>query len=150
MLFSGMHNFFGGNIFGRPMALFHPLLGGSNIKTLYIQDLMCDAAIGVYHSEKGRTQKIIVNIVVQVNYVPKPLHDDLAEVLDYGLLRQAVLEIICSRHFHLQETLCEELVDFCFSVPSVKAAYVRLGKPEAFEDCAAVGCESFRIREAPH
>jgi dihydroneopterin aldolase len=124
----------------------HPPAGAGELRTLYVHDLVCDAAIGVHHAEKGRTQKILVSLAVQVEYPDRPLADELASVLDYGVLHGAIRDLACSRHIHLQETLAEQIAEFCLTLPEVRAVYVRIGKLEAFDDCRAVGCELLRRR----
>lgn len=117
-------------------------------RTLYLQNLRCDAQVGAYPSERGRTQKIVVNVVLGVGRPEEPVRDDLQNVLDYSQIRQGVLEIVGSAHFNLQETLCEAIMTFCFSLGQVRSAHVRVGKLEAFQDCEAVGCELWRTRRA--
>jgi 7,8-dihydroneopterin aldolase/epimerase/oxygenase len=122
--------------------------GHDDVRTVYVHDLLVDASIGAYHVERGRRQKIVVNIAVQVRAPRRPINDELVNVLDYSVLRQAALEIAGGPHVHLQETICESLADFCLALPDTLAAYVRVGKLEAFADCTAVGCELLRMRPA--
>ncbi len=91
--------------------------GTTDLRTLYVQDMVCDARIGVYLSEKGRTQKIVVNLAVQLDYAGRTLADELANVLDYGVLHGAIRDLAGGRHLHLQETLAEEIADFCMARP---------------------------------
>lgn len=115
-------------------------------RSVYIDRLQCDARIGVYESELGRTQKIELSVWLEVDATLGDANDDLCRVVDYGALRTAVLGIIAERHFGLQETLCEAISRHCLALPEVLAVRVRSGKLEAFEDCAAVGCELQRRR----
>lgn len=127
----------------------HPLFsnaaaGVADLRTLYVHDMVCDATIGAHHAEKGRTQKILVSLAVQVAYPDRPLADELADVLDYGVLHAAIRDLACGRHIELQETLAERIAAFCLALREVQAVYVRIGKLEAFGDCRAVGCELLR------
>ena len=134
-------------MFAHPLFSFPPAEAATaDLRTLYVQDMVCDAHIGVYLAEKGRTQKIVVNLAVQLAYPDRPLADVLANVLDYGVLHGAIRDLAGSRHLHLQETLAEQIADFCLARPEVTAVYVRIGKLEAFGDCRAVGCELLRRR----
>ena len=46
--------------------------------------------------------------------------------------------------YFLQETLIDEIADFCVSLPSVKAVRVKTAKTQAYENCKAVGIEVFK------
>jgi dihydroneopterin aldolase len=111
------------------------------VRTIFIKDCIVDAQIGVYHSEKGRTQELSVSIVVQIAEPQGSIEDDIANVLDYGNIRDGIYELACAKHINLQETLCEALADYCLSFEAVQVVYVRLAKLEAFGDCNGVGCE---------
>jgi 7,8-dihydroneopterin aldolase/epimerase/oxygenase len=133
----------------------HPLFGtrgmapGADRRTLYIQNLRRDASIGVYDHEQTQRQAIVVDLAVLLDDPALPVDDRLDRVLDYSRLRQAVVELIDSRHFGLQETLCEALADLCLTHAGVASAYVRVGKLQAFADCDAIGCELWRTRASP-
>lgn len=126
----------------------HPLFSpdAPELRTLFVQGLRCRARIGVYPSELDRHQTIAVNVAVRVDNPAQPLDDRIDRVLDYGLLRQAVLDLVASRHFGLQETLCDAIAQQCLALPGVQAAYVAVAKLEAFADCQAVGCERLLVR----
>lgn len=134
------------------MRISHPLFGagagGGDLRTVFLEGLVCEIAIGAYPSERGRRQKVVVNLKVLVANPASPINDDLASVLDYGTLRQGVLDLTADGHIVLQETLCEAIADFCLALPGVLSVHVSTGKLEAFADCAAVGCELIRHRRA--
>ena len=46
----------------------------------------------------------------------------------------------------LLETLVEELIGVCFSLPPVEACRVRITKPDIFPEAAGAGVEIFRRR----
>lgn len=117
-----------------------------DVRTLFIRDMVCEAAIGVHAHEQGRRQKIVVDLAAQVANPARPLDDDFSKVLDYGFLRHAVLEATRGEHVRLTETVCETIAELCLAAPTVLAVYVRVGKLEAFDDCQAIGCELLRQR----
>lgn len=134
-------------MFAHPLFSLPPApAGATDLRTLYVQEMVCDARIGAYLAEKGRTQKIVVDLAVQLADADRPLGDTLANVLDYSVLHAAVRDLAGDGHVHLQETLAERIADFCLARPEVTAVYVRIGKLEAFGDCRAVGCELLRRR----
>ncbi len=67
---------------------------------------------------------------------------DIHSVLDYRRLREAIVEECTQAHVNLIETLSEQVArrllrDFA----EVRAVKLRISKPMAFSDCAAVGVE---------
>ncbi|MEZ0242628.1 MAG: dihydroneopterin aldolase, partial [Sphingomonas sp.] len=50
-----------------------------------------------------------------------------------------------SRHFELQETLCEAVAALAFADPAVARVTVRSMKPDIYPD-ARIGCEIVRSR----
>ncbi|MNT12081.1 Dihydroneopterin aldolase [compost metagenome] len=67
---------------------------------------------------------------------------DIHSVLDYRRLREAIVEECTQAHVNLIETLSEQvaarlLADF----QEIRSLRLRISKPMAFSDCAAVGVE---------
>ncbi len=115
-------------------------------RVLFVRQLACDAHIGVHHDEQGRTQRVLVDIRVEIDDGGRELGDRIRSVLDYGRLREAALQVLGAGHIQLAETACERIAERCLALPTVQAVQVRLEKPEAFADCAGVGCEVQRRR----
>lgn len=128
----------------------HPLFGlgptAPEVRTLYLQNLVRTASIGVYQAERQHPQRVRLNLALRVVPPAQPLADELSQVLDYAQLRQTVLHLLDSRHWGLQETLCDAIATLALSLPGVQAVYVSLGKLDAVDDCEAVGCELLRVR----
>ena len=72
--------------------------------------------------------------------------DHVSEVIDYDFIRREIHEWACSRHFNLQETLLDGIVDICFAQPAVRAVCASTEKPDVYPDCRTVGIEVFRFR----
>ena len=47
------------------------------------------------------------------------------------------------KHFNLQETLCNEIANFCLSKSQVRAVKVITKKVDVYQNCDAVGFEIF-------
>ncbi|NBQ82288.1 MAG: dihydroneopterin aldolase [Betaproteobacteria bacterium] len=75
--------------------------------------------------------------------------DDVQDTLDYDKLREGIGALATSRHFNLQESLIDDVLDFCLKLGSVRAASVRTEKPDVYPDCKTVGIESMRFAKAP-
>jgi 7,8-dihydroneopterin aldolase/epimerase/oxygenase len=116
------------------------------VRKIFLRNLRVQASIGIHLKEMLSKQLVLLNIDLYVDARTTPLRDDIETVLDYDFLRQEIHCIAAARHFHLQETLCEEIMAICLSRPEVLAARVASAKPEAYADCESVGCEILRRR----
>ena len=72
--------------------------------------------------------------------------DHVGEVVDYDFIRHGITDWAGSRHFNLQETLIDGIVELCMGQASVRAVRVSTEKPDVYTDCRTVGIEVFRFR----
>ncbi len=115
------------------------------LKKILIENLTCNASVGVYENEKLNKQKIIINLeIVLVNNI-KTHTDNINDVADYGKFRRIVLEIINSKHFNLIETLADKLIKKIETFEKVKNIKLKITKPDIFEDCSV----SYEISNYP-
>ena len=126
-------------------ALHHPRL--ADCRRLFLRDHEVRINIGVHDFEKTGEQRVLVNVDL---YVPlarsTPQADRLDEVVDYDFIRSAIRERVDRGHIHLQETLCDDVLQRMLAHPKVQAARVSTAKPDVYDDCEAVGCEVFAIK----
>ena len=118
----------------------------TKLRHIVLRDLEFPMHIGVYTSEKGRTQKVRINLDLSV--VDGPVDDhDLKTVVDYCALVDRIRSHALTRHVHLVETLAEEIAAICLEDERVLSARVRVEKPEAIADAEAAGVEIERERD---
>jgi len=128
--------------------LLHPRL--SDCRRIFIEDLEVQASIGFHAFEKLARQRVKISVAL---FVPVSAsesdRDDVQDTLDYDRLREGISQLAASRHFNLQETLIDEVLDFCLALGAVRAASVRTEKPDVYPDCKTVGIESMRFATIP-
>ena len=66
-------------------------------------------------------------------------------MLNYDVIHDGIVALAGSRHFNLQETLVEAILDLCLAQPQVAEARVSTEKPDVYGDCR-VGYEAVRRR----
>ena len=127
-------------------ALSHPSL--RNCRRLFLRNYEVMINIGVHDFEKKGEQRVLINVEL---YIPlemsTPKTDQLAEVVYYDFMRETVAQRISKGHIHLQETLCDDMVEAMLAHPRVRAAGVSTMKPDVYADCEGVGVEVFRIKD---
>ncbi|TCS60880.1 dihydroneopterin aldolase [Varunaivibrio sulfuroxidans] len=117
----------------------------AGVRHVFVRDLVLDALIGVYDHERTRTQRVRINLDLAVLEGDAPLNDDLANVLCYEDLSNAVRALVAQGHINLVETLCAQITDLCLSYQRVRSARVRVEKLDVFADAASVGVEIERF-----
>ena len=127
-------------------ALSHPSL--RNCRRLFLRNYEVMINIGVHDFEKKGEQRVLINVEL---YIPletsTPKADQLSEVVDYDFMRETVAQRISKGHIHLQETLCDDMVQAMLAHPRVRAAGVSTMKLDVYADCEGVGVEVFRIKD---
>ena len=119
-------------------------------RRIFFSQLAIDSRIGILDHERGATQPLHVDAEFEVDAPNTPREDAIREVLDYRRLRESIVDECSRTHVDLLETLCDRLAERLLrEYPDVQAVRLRIGKPMAFADCAAVGIEVNVRRETP-
>lgn len=116
-------------------------------RRIFFSQLALDARIGILEHELRATQPLHIDAEIDVD-INQPVHDqNIQTVLDYRLLRNAIVQECTQAHVNLLETLIEQVVDRLLrDFAEISRVRIRISKPNAFSDCAAVGIELQRSR----
>ena len=119
----------------------------ADCRRIFLHEFSLDLSIGFHDFEREAPQRVIIDVDLFVPMAHSTaLNDEVAEVLDYDFIRRGVIGWAQSRHFNLQETLLDGIVDICFAQPAVRAVCASTEKPDVYPDCRTVGIEVFRFR----
>ena len=113
---------------------------------LLIRDLVVPCSIGVHEHERHDTQRVRINVRVQVTGDERPIEDSIANVVSYETIVDGIRAIIAGGHINLVETLADRIVELCLANPRVLGARVRVEKLDLYPDAAGVGVEVERSR----
>jgi len=116
-------------------------------RRIFIRDLRIQVSIGIYDFELARPQAVVVNVDLCLAPPEKAADDKIANVLNYDVIHDGIVGLAKSRHFNLQETLVDAILDLCMAERQVVEARVSTEKPDVYEDCR-VGYEAVRRRTA--
>ena len=106
---------------------------------LTIRDYVGPFRIGVWNHEKGRTQRVRVNLTVTVEHPGRAFTDDLGTVVSYDYLIDGIRALQTSEHIQLVEVLAEQLMRLCMSDPRAVRARVQVEKLDIVPESAGVG-----------
>ena len=113
---------------------------------IFITNLTLNGYIGIYPAEKIEPQKIIINLAcVYCSCVPEK-NASLDKVVCYKQLAHGIEALISKGHIPFVENLADEIIDMCFTDERITDVTVRVEKPDALSNAAAVGVELTRSR----
>jgi dihydroneopterin aldolase len=115
------------------------------IRHVFIRNLELPAQIGVFRHEVGKMQPVRINLDLAVEDLID-LGDQLAKVVDYGVIEAKIRAILAEGHLNLVETLAERIASACFEDARVRTARVRVEKLHALSAAESAGVEIERTR----
>ncbi|HLI13089.1 MAG TPA: dihydroneopterin aldolase [Alphaproteobacteria bacterium] len=113
---------------------------------LFVRDLELESQIGVRPHERGRSQRVRLNIELTVRDSARPVEDRYENVVCYDEVISAVRRLVAAGHVNLVETLAERIAGLCLEDPRVEGAKVRVEKLDVYPDAGGVGVEIERFR----
>lgn len=110
--------------------------------TIRLEGLSVEMGLGIHAIEHAAPQRVLLNVALECAYPAAP-EDRIDAVVDYDFLREGIRALVASRHFELQETLCEAVAALALADPRIVGVKVKSAKPDIYPD-AAVSCEIVR------
>ncbi len=111
-----------------------------------LRDHVVEVEIGAFQAERGTTQRVRFDVVVEVRPHPEPLQDDVDRILSYDLITEAIAAELAAERMNLLETLAERVADRILAEPQAMRAFVRIEKLD--RGPGALGVEIVRSRAA--
>ncbi len=121
----------------------------TSLRHVFVRDLVLNCNIGVHQHEKGRQQRVRVNVDLGVWEGELPHDDRLSNVVCYEYVATRVRGIVADGHINLAETLAERIAAVCLQNPMCRSARVRVEKLDVFEDAQSAGIEIERFSKIP-
>lgn len=133
-----------------PLAFGHPIdrarasSGADMPDRISVRDHILEVDIGAFQAERGTTQRIRFNVVVDVGSIADPLADDVDTILSYDRITEAIAHELDAQRLNLLETLAERVADRILLEPQAQRAFVRIEKLD--RGPGALGVEIVRAR----
>ncbi|MAY86510.1 MAG: diguanylate cyclase [Pseudooceanicola sp.] len=112
-----------------------------------LRDHIVEVEIGAFQAERGRTQRICFNVVVEVQPLTGPIDDDVDRILSYDRVTEAIAHELSAERLNLLETLAERVADRILLEPQAVRVFVRIEKLD--RGPGALGVEIVRAQDAP-
>ena len=125
-----------------------PTKDKSTIKrTVFIKDFIIEEIIGFYKHEKEKKQKIIFNVVLDVNQSSLPDEKDIKSIVDYEKITSKLENLTKNKKYNFLESLAEDSFKEIFEDKRINSIKIKIEKPEAIKNARSVGVEVFKTRK---
>jgi len=110
-----------------------------------VRDHVVEVEIGAFQAERGTTQRVCFNVVVEVEPLTGPIDDDVDRILSYDRVTEAIEHELAEERLNLLETLAERIAERILAEPQAVRAFVRVEKLD--RGPGALGVEIVRARD---
>jgi len=121
--------------------------GGSTYR-VRVRNLLVPCSIGIHDHERRRTQRVRVNVELDVTDPGAFSSEDFSEVLNYETIVSGARAIADAGHIELVETLAERIAAMCLADPRSVSVTVGVDKLDAYSEAESVGVSIQRHRAA--
>jgi 7,8-dihydroneopterin aldolase/epimerase/oxygenase len=115
-------------------------------RTILIKDFFINEIIGIHEHEKINKQKIIFNIVIDVNKNTLPDENSLSSVVDYENITNKIENLVKNKKYNFLESLAEDSFKEIFIDKRINSIKIKIEKPDAITNAKSVGVEVFKTR----
>lgn len=86
---------------------------------------------GLFAHERENGQTFVVDVALGIDTRQPARSDDLTDTVDYGVLAEAIVNIVEGEPVNLVETLAERIAKACLGEAAVQEVEVTVHKPQA-------------------
>ena len=133
--------------FEHPDARSRATGGGHPLDRISLRDHIVEVEIGAFQQERGTTQRICFNIVVEVRPLETRIDDDVDRILSYDKVTEAIATELAAERLNLLETLAERIAERILLEPQAERVFVRIEKLD--RGPGALGVEIVRSKDDP-
>lgn len=114
--------------FGHPVARAEAVAPDGPLDRISLRDHIVEVEIGAFQLERGITQRICFNVVVEVRPPDEDLEDDVDRILSYDRVTEAIAAELAEERLNLLETLAENVAERILAEPQAVRTFVRIEK----------------------
>jgi len=115
-------------------------------RSILIKDFIINEIIGIHKHEKINKQKIIFNIVIDVNKNTLPDENNISSIVDYEKIANKLENLAKYKNYNFLESLAEDSFKAIFEDKRINSIKIKIEKPDAITNAKSVGVEVFKNR----
>ena len=116
-------------------------------RSVLIKDFFVNEIIGIHQHEKNNKQKIVFNIVIDVNQNTLPDENDILSIVDYEKITNKLEKLSKNKNYNFLESLAEDSFKEIFEDKRINSVKIKIEKPDAIDNAKSVGVEIFKSRD---
>src|SRR3954463_8724052 len=105
-------------------------------RRIFVRALVVAWEIGAFRHERGRRQRVRVNVELSVAETHRAVDEDVRSIVSYDDVVVGIRRLAQAGHVNLVETLAERIAAICLADRRVAAARVRVEKLDVYPDAA--------------
>ncbi len=98
------------------------------VDRISLRDHIVEVEIGAFQAERGTTQRICFNVVVEVQPIVGHIDDDVDRILSYDRVTEAIAAELAAERLNLLETLAGRIAERILLEPQALRVFVRIEK----------------------
>lgn len=114
--------------FAHPSARADATAPDGPLDRISLRDHIVEVEIGAFQSERGTTQRICFNVVVEVRPLTDAIDDDVDRILSYDRVTEAIAAELAEERLNLLETLAERIAERILLEPQAVRTFIRIEK----------------------
>lgn len=134
--------------FAHPSERSEATTTGDPLDRISLRDHVVEVEIGAFQAERGTTQRICFNVVVELKRFEGPVDDDVDRILSYDKVSEAITYELAAERLNLLETLAERTAERILLEPQAMRVFVRIEKLD--RGPGALGVEIVRSATPDH
>jgi len=115
-------------------------------RSVLIKNFTVNEIIGIHKHEKINKQKIIFNIVIEINQSTLPNETDISSIVDYEKITNKLESLAKYKNYNFLESLAEDSFKEIFNDNRINSIKIKIEKPDAIKNAESVGVEVFKSR----
>lgn len=131
--------------FAHPSERAAAMAGADPLDRISLRGHIVEVEIGAFQAERGVTQRICFNVVVEVRPLTGPIDDDVDRILSYDRVTEAIAAELAVERLALLETLAARVAERILLEPQAMRVFVRIEKLD--RGPGALGVEIVRARD---
>jgi dihydroneopterin aldolase len=114
--------------FEHPQARARATAPDGPLDRISVRDHVVEVEIGAFQAERGTTQRVAFNVVVEVRPMTAALEDDVDRILSYDRVTEAIEAALAEERLNLLETLAQRIAERILWEPQAVRCFVRIEK----------------------
>jgi len=140
--------------FAHPAARAGATAPDGPLDRISVRDHVVEVEIGAFQAERGTTQRVSFNVVVELRPLSDPIDDDVDRILSYDKVTEAIEAALAEERLNLLETLAERIAERILWEPQAMRVFVRIEKLDRGPGALGVeivrSAEDFRAKTVSH